>query len=73
MQRIHLPDNELGHALLSEMLKFPNGRYDDGVDTAANMARAIDEAHPAVKSVIQKPRSQIDYNAAKKKEGTGWR
>ena len=73
MGRVHLPDNELGHALLSEMLKFPNGKHDDGVDTAANMARAVDEAHPAVRAAITAPRpKRRDYGGGKQEAG-GWR
>lgn len=73
MGRVHLTDDELGQALLSEMLKFPNGKHDDGVDTAANMARAIDEAHPAVRVAlnVSQPKKR-DYRS-KAEEGAGWR
>lgn len=33
---------------LSEFLVFPAGKYDDEVDTASLIGRAIDQAHPAI-------------------------
>lgn len=33
---------------IDEFLKFPAGKYDDDVDTASLIGRALDEAHPAV-------------------------
>lgn len=50
MKRVKLPDNEYGHRLLNQLLSFPAGKFDDAVDMASLMARAIDQAHPAVLS-----------------------
>lgn len=48
MGKVKLPDNEYGHRLLAQFLTFPAGKFDDAVDMASLMARAIDQAHPAV-------------------------
>jgi predicted phage terminase large subunit-like protein len=37
---------------LSEFLVFPAGKHDDDVDTASLIGRAIDQAHPAIVSVV---------------------
>lgn len=44
-------------AQLSEFLSFPAGAFDDDVDTASLMGRALDEAHPALAAPdhIRKP------------------
>ena len=52
MGKVWLPDNEHGKRLFLQMLAFPGGVRDDAVDQAALMALAIDQAHPAVTSVV---------------------
>lgn len=47
MGKIFIADTEYGHQLLSQLLKFPSGKHDDGVDMAVLIALAIDQAHPA--------------------------
>lgn len=48
MGKVHLPDNEIGHRILHQMLAFPMGKKDDDVDMCGMMGRVIDEAHVAV-------------------------
>jgi hypothetical protein len=48
MGKVKLPDNDYGQRLLNQFLTFPAGKFDDAVDMASLMARAIDQAHPAV-------------------------
>jgi len=48
MGLVHLPDNEIGHWFLDQLLKFPNGKNDDAVDVCSLMGRVIDQAHPAI-------------------------
>lgn len=48
MGRVHLPDDELGHWFLDQLLKFPAGKHDDAVDVCSLMGRAVDQAHPAI-------------------------
>jgi hypothetical protein len=47
MGKVYLPDNEGGHRILTQLLQFPAGKYDDAVDMCGLMARAIDQTHPA--------------------------
>lgn len=46
--KVKIADTEYGHGLLTQLLQFPSGKYDDGVDMAALMGMAIDQAHPAL-------------------------
>lgn len=48
MGKVKIIDSEYGHRLKRCLLNFPTGRVDDPVDMASLMARAIDQAHPAV-------------------------
>lgn len=48
MKRVKIADTEYGCKLLTQLLKFPAGTRDDGVDMAVLMAKAIDIAHPAI-------------------------
>jgi hypothetical protein len=48
MGKIKIADSDYGHQLLGQLLRFPAGKFDDGVDMAALMAMAIDQAHPAI-------------------------
>lgn len=48
MGKVKIADSDYGHQLLNQLLRFPAGKLDDGVDMAALMAMAIDQAHPAI-------------------------
>lgn len=48
MGRVWLPVGPEGDDVLEQYLKFPGGKHDDEVDTAAVIGRAIDQAHPAI-------------------------
>lgn len=48
MGRVKIADTEYGCKLLTQLLRFPGSTRDDGVDMAVNMAKAIDQAHPAI-------------------------
>ena len=74
--RVHLPDTPEGHRLLDQLLAFPQaGVPDDAVDMAALMARALDEAHPATKAVVDTNQARPDgWDAAfDTDEGDSWR
>lgn len=55
MGKVWLPDTPEGDEILNEYLRFPAGKHDDEVDAAANMGRALDEAHPAIVKTQKKP------------------
>lgn len=48
MGKVKIADTAYGHRLLAQLLQFPLAQIDDGVDMAALMAMAIDQAHPAI-------------------------
>ena len=48
MGKVYLPNNDAGHALLEQLLRFPAGAHDDKVDTCALIGMALDQAHPAM-------------------------
>lgn len=48
MGKVHLPEGLDGDLVLDELLHFPAGKYDDEVDTASLIGRALDETHPAI-------------------------
>jgi predicted phage terminase large subunit-like protein len=57
---------------LSEYLSFPAGKYDDEVDTASLIGRAIDQAHPAIVQT-KKPDKPRDAWAQKDDEEASWK
>lgn len=48
MKRVHLPEGVEGDGVLEEYAQFPAGRYDDEVDNASLIGRALDQVHPAI-------------------------
>jgi predicted phage terminase large subunit-like protein len=74
MGRVGLPDNDYGHRVLAQLLGFPAGKHDDAVDMVAMMARAIDQAHPAMalgaKPTVVKDRWDKVFDGD---EGGSWR
>jgi hypothetical protein len=49
MGKVWLPDNEIGERILTQLLQFPAGKFDDAVDRCTLLARAIDQMHPATR------------------------
>jgi hypothetical protein len=48
MGKVKIADTAYGNRLLAQLIQFPMAQTDDGVDMAALMALAIDQAHPAI-------------------------
>lgn len=46
--KVHIPRNEWGERLLDQLMRFPNGRYDDAADACALMGRYIADTWKAV-------------------------
>lgn len=46
--KVWIPEGPEGDEIIEQYLKFPAGKYDDEVDAASAIGRAITEAHPAV-------------------------
>lgn len=72
MGRVKIADTDYGHQLLTQLLQFPAGKYDDGVDMVALIGMAIDQAHPAIvkKPEVKKPVDRYERND---REEDSWR
>jgi hypothetical protein len=53
MGKIKIADTAYGNRLLAQLIQFPGSQVDDGVDMAALMAAAVDQAHPAILTTPQ--------------------
>lgn len=71
MGKVYLPDNEHGHAILAQFLAFPGGVRDDDVDMCGMIARAIDQAHPAV--VVEQIKRPPEDRYSRTEEADSWR
>lgn len=72
MGMVHIPDTMEGSDWVDEMIRFPTGKYDDDVDCASLLGRAIDEAHPAI--VPDKPKEErpSDYGS-RRRDDNDWK
>jgi predicted phage terminase large subunit-like protein len=52
--KVHIPRTEWGERLLDQLMRFPNGRYDDACDTCALMGRYIADAWKATPKAAPK-------------------
>jgi hypothetical protein len=48
LRKVKIADTAYGNRLLAQLVQFPMAQTDDGVDMAALMALAVDQAHPAI-------------------------
>jgi predicted phage terminase large subunit-like protein len=60
-------------AELDEFLRFPAGANDDDVDCASLIGRALDEAHPAIAAVPEKPKVRDRYDREDDDEADNWK
>lgn len=59
---------------LGEFLSFPAGKHDDEVDTASLIGRAIDQAHPAIAPIGERPApKRRDYGMNQTDEVDDWK
>lgn len=72
MGEVHIPAGHDGDEIIRQYKQFPAGRWDDEVDAAANMGRAIDQAHSAIVKPedVKKPR---DMWATSDRSEADWR
>jgi predicted phage terminase large subunit-like protein len=56
--------------LMSQLMRFPAGRYDDGVDVCSLIGRGLEHARPPV---LLRPKAvQMPSNAPTRQDGLGW-
>lgn len=58
--QVWLPEGPEGDEILLQYLKFPGGKHDDEVDTAAIMGRALGDAHPAIADAKAQEQVKVD-------------
>lgn len=62
--RVWIPVGPMGDDVIEQYLKFPAGKYDDEVDAAAIMGRALDMAHPAIAKREEAPKKRDSWDRA---------
>lgn len=72
MGLVSLPETEDGERVLSQLLMFPAGKYDDAVDVCSLMGRAIDQAHSGIVAVLPEEENESGYRGSRE-EPTSWR
>lgn len=61
---------------IEEHIRFPAGKNDDDVDCSSMIGRALDEAHPAIAQVVDRPRPKEDRWAKhfdQDEDGDSWK
>jgi len=72
MGKVYLPNNEAGHRLLDQLLRFPAGAYDDAVDVCSLFGQLLDQTIPGmVDKAI--PEVETDVWGRKRKEEGSWK
>ena len=61
MGKVYLPKNDIGEALLDQLLRFPTAKHDDKVDVCALMGMVLDQAHPAIAQTEMEDTGIKDY------------
>ena len=62
--KVHLLDDERGHSLLDQLLRFPAGKHDDKVDCCSLMGLALDQAHPAIVQRQEKAKRRDSWDSS---------
>lgn len=62
--KVYLPDNEYGHRVLADLLKFPASAKDHTVDMCGLIARALDQAHPGIFPAVPEKKQRDRWNKA---------
>lgn len=61
--KVYLPTNQTwAQDVLTQLLAFPSGKYDDKLDVCALLGMALDQAHPAI-APIEKQKKRRDVYA----------
>jgi len=72
MGKVHLPNNELGHRLLDQLLRFPAGSHDDAVDVCGLFGRMLDQVIPASEGKHTVP-ERTDAWGRPRRGGESWK
>ena len=72
MGLVSLPEDEYGERVLSQLLSFPAGKYDDAVDMCSLIGAAIDQAHSGIIAVAPEEVNDSGYRS-QRTESASWR
>ena len=73
-QQLSLPQTEWADRLIQQLIGFPAGKYDDGVDVCSLIGRAIADMHPAIASALPaKKRPKDLWDEDEESEAEGWK
>jgi predicted phage terminase large subunit-like protein len=73
MGLVSLPDDEYGERVLSQLLSFPAGKFDDAVDMCSLMGSAIDQAHSGIISAVPDDDDNESGYGSRQREAESWR
>ena len=70
--KVQIADTEYGHHVLTQLLQFPAGKFDDATDMAALMGMAIADAHPGI-TAKQQPKVAPDPYERDRDDEDSWK
>ncbi len=71
--KVHIPNTPWGEALITQLLKFPDGKYDDKVDVCGLFGRILDQTYaPRVVGLVAIPR-ETDMWGRVTHDTSGWK
>jgi predicted phage terminase large subunit-like protein len=73
MGLVSLPEDEYGERVLSQLLSFPAGKFDDAVDMCSLMGRAIDQAHSGIVSAAPEEDDNDSGYGSRREDPDSWR
>jgi len=73
MGGVSLLADERGENVLSQLLTFPAGKFDDKVDVCGLVGRVLDDAHPGVVSRPSTPVKRDRYERRRTSEAGNWK
>jgi predicted phage terminase large subunit-like protein len=73
--KVHIPRCGWGDRLIEQIVAFPAGKHDDGVDVLALFGMAIQQAHPAILHTkpSDAPRSTDAFGRMRRDDEDSWR
>ena len=71
--KVHIPNTSWGERLITQLLKFPYGKFDDAVDTCGLFGRILDQAWGPRVYVIEQDPNEKDGYETEDDEGEEWK
>ena len=71
--KVHIPLTPWGEDLITQLLKFPNGKYDDKVDVCGLFGKILDQTYAPSEVKPQEPENNDDYETDDDDEEGNWK